>query len=112
MVRSADGSAVKGVEVDGAVLEADAIVIAMGPWSLMARVGDLPAVFGKRSPSLFTHRHRCPGGCPLPRISEREHCGRNGRSLPRADGEHTPTAFSVKHRCHSTPRSLRRTKRG
>jgi glycine/D-amino acid oxidase-like deaminating enzyme len=53
MVRSADGSAVKGVEVDGAVLEADAVVIAMGPWSLMAAAWmHLPAVFGQRSPSL------------------------------------------------------------
>ena len=53
MVRSAEGSAIKGVEVDGAVLEADAVVIAMGPWSLMAAAWvHLPAVFGQRSPSL------------------------------------------------------------
>ena len=28
-----------GVEVDGAVIEADAIVIAMGPWSILAAPG-------------------------------------------------------------------------
>jgi glycine/D-amino acid oxidase-like deaminating enzyme len=36
MVRSADGSTVRGAEVHGALVEADAVVIAMGPWSLMA----------------------------------------------------------------------------
>ena len=53
MVRSADGSTVRGVEVDGARLDADAVVIAMGPWSLAAAAWlPLPAVFGQRSPSL------------------------------------------------------------
>jgi glycine/D-amino acid oxidase-like deaminating enzyme len=53
IARRADGSAVKGVEVDGGVIESDAVVVAMGPWSLMAAgwMG-LPAVFGRRSPSL------------------------------------------------------------
>ena len=42
-----------GVEVDGGVIEADAVVIAMGPWSLLAAGWlALPAVFGQRSPSL------------------------------------------------------------
>ncbi len=53
LVRRADGSDVGGVEVDGAVIEADAVVVAMGPWSLLsARWMDLPAVFGQRSPSI------------------------------------------------------------
>jgi glycine/D-amino acid oxidase-like deaminating enzyme len=53
LVRRADGADVGGVEVDGAVIEADAVVVAMGPWSLLAaRWMDLPAVFGQRSPSL------------------------------------------------------------
>jgi glycine/D-amino acid oxidase-like deaminating enzyme len=53
MVRSADGSTVRGADVDGALVEADAVVIAMGPWSLMAAAWvHLPAVFGRRSPSL------------------------------------------------------------
>jgi glycine/D-amino acid oxidase-like deaminating enzyme len=44
---------VRGVEVDGDVIEADAIVVAMGPWSLLAAEWmSLPAVFGQRSPSL------------------------------------------------------------
>jgi len=30
------GAMARGVEVDGGVIEADAVVIAMGPWSLLA----------------------------------------------------------------------------
>jgi glycine/D-amino acid oxidase-like deaminating enzyme len=53
IVRRADGSTVRGVEVDGCVIEADAVVIAMGPWSaIAAKWMSLPAVFGQRSPSL------------------------------------------------------------
>jgi len=36
IVRDTHETTASGVEVDGSVLEADAIVIAMGPWSLLA----------------------------------------------------------------------------
>src|SRR6266850_8432303 len=53
IVRRGDGSTVRGVEVDGGVIEADAVVVAMGPWSVIAaKWMSLPAVFGQRSPSL------------------------------------------------------------
>ena len=53
IVQRADGSTVRGVEVDGGVIEADAVVVAMGPWSVIAaKWMSLPAVFGQRSPSL------------------------------------------------------------
>jgi glycine/D-amino acid oxidase-like deaminating enzyme len=53
ITRRADGSTVEGVEVDGGVIEADAVVVAMGPWSVIAANWmSLPAVFGQRSPSL------------------------------------------------------------
>jgi glycine/D-amino acid oxidase-like deaminating enzyme len=54
IVRTTDGSAAEGVEVDGGVVESDAVVVAMGPWSVMAAewIG-LPAVYGRRSPSLI-----------------------------------------------------------
>ena len=46
-------SIVTGVEVDGSVVEADATVIAMGPWSILAaQWAPLPQVFGQQSPSL------------------------------------------------------------
>jgi len=53
LVRGADGSDVAGVSVDGGTIEADAVVIAMGPWSVLAAQWmRLPAVFGLQSPSL------------------------------------------------------------
>jgi glycine/D-amino acid oxidase-like deaminating enzyme len=53
IVRGADGSAARGVAVDGGIIAADAVVVAMGPWSLLAAGWmELPAVFGQRSPSL------------------------------------------------------------
>lgn len=53
IVQRAPGQIVRGVEVDGGVIEADAVVIALGPWSLIAAgwLG-LPAMYGQRSPSL------------------------------------------------------------
>ena len=45
--------AVKGIEVEGSTIEADAVVIAMGPWSkLAAEWFPLPDVLGRQSPSL------------------------------------------------------------
>src|SRR5690242_1342390 len=53
LVRSADETSVRGVEVDDGIIEADAVVIAMGPWSVLAAQWmRLPAVFGLQSPSL------------------------------------------------------------
>jgi glycine/D-amino acid oxidase-like deaminating enzyme len=53
IARNADGTSVRGVQVDGHVVEADAIVVAMGPWSLLAAAWmTLPAVFGQQSPSI------------------------------------------------------------
>jgi glycine/D-amino acid oxidase-like deaminating enzyme len=49
----ADGRKVRGVEVDGATVDGDAVVIAMGPWSILAaRWLPLPAVFGMKGHSL------------------------------------------------------------
>jgi glycine/D-amino acid oxidase-like deaminating enzyme len=53
LVGSADGSAVEGVIVNSNKIAADAVVIAMGPWSVLAvQWMALPAVFGLQSPSL------------------------------------------------------------
>lgn len=54
IIGTADRSSVRGVEVDGGILESDAIVLAMGPWSAMAAEWMvLPSVYGRRSPSLI-----------------------------------------------------------
>jgi glycine/D-amino acid oxidase-like deaminating enzyme len=48
-----DGRAT-GVEVDGRLVESDAVVIAMGPWSILAALWlPLPAVFGLKGHSLI-----------------------------------------------------------
>jgi glycine/D-amino acid oxidase-like deaminating enzyme len=94
-VRTADGSKVRGVEVDDTLLEGDAIVIAMGPWSLMAaRWMPLPAVFGQRSPSLVYDT-----GADVPAHALFLECSEDGTVVtvevfPRADGSTHVTAFS------------------
>lgn len=96
MVQSADGSAVEGVEVDGAVLEADAVVIAMGPWSLMAAAWvHLPAVFGQRSPSLvYDTGTDVPTDALFLEYHEGSTVAVTVEVFPRADGSTLITAFS------------------
>jgi glycine/D-amino acid oxidase-like deaminating enzyme len=51
---SADGSRVSGVLVDGELIEGDAVVIAMGPWSALAsRWLALPMVYGLKGHSVL-----------------------------------------------------------
>jgi glycine/D-amino acid oxidase-like deaminating enzyme len=53
VVRRRSGASVKGVEVDGETIEGDAVVIAMGPWSILATAWlPLPGVFGLKGHSL------------------------------------------------------------
>jgi glycine/D-amino acid oxidase-like deaminating enzyme len=79
IVRHTHGAIARGVEVDGGVIEADAVVIAMGPWSLLAAEWmSLPAVFGTR----------CPGRRALPRISRRGRGRRHGRGVSASGREH------------------------
>jgi glycine/D-amino acid oxidase-like deaminating enzyme len=63
-----------GVEVNGAVIEGDAIVIAMGPWSILAASWlPLPPVFGLKGHSLVVSKLPVPldtngrlAACELP----------------------------------------------
>jgi len=53
LVRAGSGASVKGIEVDGEIIEGDVVVIAMGPWSILAAGWlPLPAVFGLKGHSL------------------------------------------------------------
>jgi glycine/D-amino acid oxidase-like deaminating enzyme len=53
LVRRGTEPVVRGIEIEGSIIEADATVIAMGPWSkLAAEWLPLPDVFGQLSPSL------------------------------------------------------------
>jgi glycine/D-amino acid oxidase-like deaminating enzyme len=96
IARSTDGTAVRGVEVDGHVVEADAIVIAMGPWSVLAASWiELPAVYGQQSPSLVYDT-----GTDVPPealfLDYREEDGSviTVEVFPRADGSTHVTALS------------------
>ena len=53
LVRDEDGGRVTGAIVDGQTIAADAMVIAMGPWSILAtRWLSLPAVYGLKGHSI------------------------------------------------------------
>src|SRR5262249_31092422 len=83
------------IEVDGSIVEADAIVIAMGPWSLLAAEWlALPPVFGQRSPSLV---YSTGTDIPAHALFLEYHDEGGGVTVevfPRADGSTHVTAFS------------------
>ena len=96
LVRNTHDATVRGVEVDGDVIEADAIVVAMGPWSLLAAEWmSLPVVFGQRSPSLVYDT-----GTDVPAHALfLDYHDENGETVgvevfPRADGSTHITALS------------------
>ena len=99
LVRPGDEPAVKGAIVDGAegsAIEADATVIAMGPWSILATEWlPLPAVFGQQSPSLVYDT-----GTDVPAdalfLEYRDESGEDVsvEVFPRADGSTHVCAFS------------------
>lgn len=90
-----DATRARGVEVDGGVIEADAVVIAMGPWSLLAAQWmSLPAVYGQRSPSIVYNI-----GPNVPADALFLDCETDGSAVsievfPRADGSTHITALS------------------
>jgi glycine/D-amino acid oxidase-like deaminating enzyme len=96
IVRSADRSTIRGVEVDGRAVEADAVVVAMGPWSLMAAKWiALPAVFGQRSPSLvYDTSTDVPADALFLEYHDKSAGVVTVEVFPRADGTTLVTAFS------------------
>jgi glycine/D-amino acid oxidase-like deaminating enzyme len=96
IIRHTHGMAARGVETDGSVIEADALVIAMGPWSLLAAEWmSLPAVFGTRSPSIVYDT----GGAVPAHALFLEYQDERGATItievfPRADGSTHVTAWS------------------
>jgi glycine/D-amino acid oxidase-like deaminating enzyme len=96
VVRSADRSRVIGVDVNGVPMEADAVVIAMGPWSLIAAEWvHLPAVFGRRSPSLvYDTGTDVPADALFLEYHEENGAVATVEVFPRADGSTLITAFS------------------
>jgi glycine/D-amino acid oxidase-like deaminating enzyme len=96
IVQRADGSTVRGVEVDGGVIEADAVVVAMGPWSVIAaKWMSLPAVFGQRSPSLvYDTGTDVPADALFLDYHEESGAVVTVEVFPRANGNTLVTAFS------------------
>lgn len=95
IIGHADGKA-RGVEVDGRVIEADAVVIAMGPWSLLAaRWMDLPIVFGQRSPSVvYDTGSDVPAHALFLEYQDERDGALTVEVFPRTDGSTHITAFS------------------
>jgi glycine/D-amino acid oxidase-like deaminating enzyme len=96
VVRGRNESIVTGIEVEGSIIEADATVIAMGPWSgVAAEWLPLPPVFGQQSPSIVYDT-----GTDVPAdalfLEFRDASGREAtvEVFPRADGSTHVCAFS------------------
>ena len=79
---------VVGVEVDGGTLEADVVVIAMGPWSMLATHWlPLPPVFGLKGHSaIFKTGHDVPPQALFLEFEEASGSMLTPEVFPRADG--------------------------
>jgi len=79
---------VKGVTVDREVIAADAVVVAMGPWSVLAaRWLPLPPVFGLKGHSLvFDTQSSVPAEALFLEYHEGGHGLQSPEVFPRADG--------------------------
>lgn len=96
LVRAADGATIRGVEVGGRLIEADAVVIAMGPWSVLASgwIG-LPAVYGLQSPSLvYDTGNEVPADALFLDCRDDDGESVNVELFPRGDGTTHITAFT------------------
>lgn len=86
ILRRAGEPRVTGVEIDGETIEGDAVIIAMGPWSILAAAWlPLPAVFGLKGHSLLFEAELPPQALF---IEYREADGRiqSPELFPRPDG--------------------------
>jgi len=79
---------VTGVEIDGEPVEGDAVVIAMGPWSVLAALWlPLPAVYGLKGHSLvFDTGTAVPGEALFLEYRERRGTVLSPEVFPRSDG--------------------------
>jgi glycine/D-amino acid oxidase-like deaminating enzyme len=87
-LRDRGGAAVKGVEVDGEVVEGDAVVVSMGPWSILAAEWlPLPAVCGLKGHSLvFETGTQVPAEALFLEYREASGAMQAPELFPRADG--------------------------
>jgi glycine/D-amino acid oxidase-like deaminating enzyme len=87
LVRARDGR-VRGVDIGGETLEADAVVIAMGPWSVLAASWlRLPGVYGLKGHSLvFETGNRVPAESLFLEYEEANGGASSPEVFPRDDG--------------------------
>ena len=83
-----EGDHVTGVAVDGEMIDADAVVVAMGPWSILAAQWlPLPPVFGLKGHSLiFDTGDRVPGEAAFLEYREQGGAVLTPELFPRSDG--------------------------
>jgi glycine/D-amino acid oxidase-like deaminating enzyme len=77
-----------GVEIDGELVEGDAVVVAMGPWSILAALWlPLPAVFGLKGHSLvFDTGTTVPAEAVFLECREQHGGVQSPEPFPRSDG--------------------------
>ena len=82
------GSRVAGVEVDGETIAGDAVVIAMGPWSILATQWlPLPAIYGLKGHSLvFDTGTKVPPEALFLEVREAIGAVQSPEVFPRSDG--------------------------
>jgi glycine/D-amino acid oxidase-like deaminating enzyme len=88
VVRRKDSAAVAGVEIDGEIVKGDAVVIALGPWSVLAAKWlPIPAVFGLKGHSLvFETGTKVPAEALFLKCREASGAVQTPELFPRADG--------------------------
>ena len=88
VLRDRSGTRVTGVQLDDEIIEGDAVVIAMGPWSILAaRWLPLPGVFGLKGHSLlFETGTRIPPEALFLECQEGTGASCSPEVFPRADG--------------------------
>jgi len=88
VLRRSDGAGVAGIAVDGGTVEGDAVVIAMGPWSILAAQWlTLPGVYGLKGHSLvFETGDQLPAAAMFLEYQEAGGTMHAPEVFPRSDG--------------------------
>ena len=107
--RRGDSGKIRGVVVDGETVEGDAVVIAMGPWSILAAAWlPLPAVFGLKGHSLvFETGTRLPAEALFLECREADGALQAPELFPRTDGTTYVCAISSESPLPVDPAAVR-----
>jgi glycine/D-amino acid oxidase-like deaminating enzyme len=102
------GDAVTGTDVDGELVEADAVVIAMGPWSILSSAWlPMPAVYGLKGHSLlFETGSKLPAEALFLEYQEASGAVSSPEVFPRADGTTYVCAISSESPLPADPASV------